>query len=125
MIHVLHLISSFGLGGGSEPNLLRVVRRMDKLRFRNTIVTMTEGVGYEGLRSELERDNIRVYSLAMRRGVANPLRAARLLKDRQKHPAEYPTNVDVSCRFARHFGWAAGTGPHNCLEYSVLITQCF
>jgi glycosyltransferase involved in cell wall biosynthesis len=80
MIHVLHLISSFGLGGGSEPNLLRVVRRMDKLRFRNTIVTMTEGVGYEGLRSELERDNIRVYSLAMRRGVANPLRAARLLK---------------------------------------------
>ena len=79
MIHVLHLISSFGLGGGSEPNLLRVVRQMDKSRFRNTVVTMTEGVGYERLRSELERDNIKVYSLAMRRGVPNPLCAARLL----------------------------------------------
>src|SRR6266851_3328295 len=79
MIHVLHLISSFGLGGGSEPNLVRVVRQMDKSRFRNTIVTMTEAVDYQRLRLELEREDIKVYSLAMRRGVPNPLSAARLL----------------------------------------------
>ena len=42
MINVLHLTSSFGLSGGAETNLLRLVCHMDRSRFRNTVVTMTD-----------------------------------------------------------------------------------
>jgi glycosyltransferase involved in cell wall biosynthesis len=80
MITVLHLTSSFGLGGGAEINLSRLVCRMDRSRFRNVVVTMTEGVGYSSLQAALVRANVPVYSLGMRRGVPNPLGATRLLR---------------------------------------------
>ena len=80
MISVLHLTSSFGLGGGAETNLLRLVCHMDRSRFRNAIVTMTDGIGHDLLRSRLAHVNVPVYSLGMRRGVPNPLAAARLLR---------------------------------------------
>ena len=80
MITVLHLTSSFGLGGGAEINLSRLVCRMDRSRFRNVVVTMTEGVGYNSLQAALVRANVPVYSLGMRRGVPNRLGATRLLR---------------------------------------------
>src|SRR6266851_331743 len=49
MISVLHLTSSFGLGGGAETNLLRLVCHMDQSRFCNTVVTMTDGISYDFL----------------------------------------------------------------------------
>lgn len=42
MTSVLHLTSSFGLSGGAETNLLRLVCHMDRSRFRNTVVTMID-----------------------------------------------------------------------------------
>ncbi len=71
MIKILHLTSSFGLGGGAEANLLRLVSNMDRARFRNTIVTMTEGVQHESLFTDLTRSGISVHSLKMCRGIPN------------------------------------------------------
>jgi hypothetical protein len=82
MINVLHLTSSFGLVGGAENNLLRLVCHMDRSRFRNTIVTMTDLIPTKDpglLESQLARASVSLYSLGMRRGMPNPLAAARLL----------------------------------------------
>jgi glycosyltransferase involved in cell wall biosynthesis len=79
MIKVLHLTSSFSLSGGAEANLLRLVSHMDRDRFCNMIVTMTEGVNYDLLRERLPAESgVAVNSLKMRRGVPNPLAAVRL-----------------------------------------------
>src|SRR5437879_2266363 len=71
MINVLHLTSSFGLGGGAEKNLLRLVCNMDRSIFRNTVVTMTDiqARDHEFLRSQLAGTNIPVYSLGMQVGL--------------------------------------------------------
>ena len=55
MINVLHLTSSFGLGGGAETNLARLVGNMESCCFRNTVVTMTDVPtrDYDLLRSRL------------------------------------------------------------------------
>jgi glycosyltransferase involved in cell wall biosynthesis len=82
MINVLHLTSSFGLGG-AETNLLRLVCHMDRSRFRNTIVTMTDLVPQRDpglLQSRLAKVEVPVYSLGMRRGVPSPLAAARFFR---------------------------------------------
>ena len=71
MINVLHLTSSFGLGGGAEKNLLRLVCNMDRSAFHNTVVTMTDIIAdrdYECLRAQLSGTEVPVYSLGMRPG---------------------------------------------------------
>ena len=80
MIKVLHLTSSFSLSGGAEADLSRLVSHMDPSRFSNTIVTMTEGISYDLLRERLAESGVTVYSLRMRRGVANPFAAIRLFQ---------------------------------------------
>ncbi len=80
MIEIIHLTSSFGLGGGAEANLLRLVSNMDRARFRNTIVTMTEGVQHKRLFADLARSGISVHSLKMRRGIPNLAATIRLFK---------------------------------------------
>jgi glycosyltransferase involved in cell wall biosynthesis len=80
MIKVLHLTSSFSLSGGAEADLSRLVSHMDPSRFSNTIVTMTEGVGYDLVRERLAKSGVTVYSLGMRRGVANPFAGVRLFQ---------------------------------------------
>jgi len=80
MIKVLHLTSSFGLVGGAEADLSRLASHMDPGRFRNTIVTMTEGAHYDLVRERLAESGVTVYSLGMRRGVANPFAAVRLFQ---------------------------------------------
>lgn len=77
---VLHLTSSFGLGGGAEANLVRLVSHMDGSRFRSAVVTMTEGVGHQSLAKMLENSGVAFFSLKMRRGVPSAAAAARLLK---------------------------------------------
>jgi glycosyltransferase involved in cell wall biosynthesis len=79
MIKVLHFTSSFGLSGGAEANLLRLVSHMDRDRFCNMIVTMTEGVNFDLVRERLSAEfGVAVDSLRMRRGVPNPLAVVRL-----------------------------------------------
>jgi len=83
MINVLHLTSSFGLSGGAETNLLRLVCNMDRTRFRNTVVTMTNVIPQRDpglLQSRLVKAEVPVYSLGMRRGVPSPLAAARFFR---------------------------------------------
>jgi glycosyltransferase involved in cell wall biosynthesis len=83
MINVLHLTSSFGLGGGAEKNLLRLVCHMDRSAFHNTVVTMTDIIAdrdYERLRSQLAGTEVPVYSLGMRRGRPTVAGTARLFR---------------------------------------------
>jgi glycosyltransferase involved in cell wall biosynthesis len=80
MIKVLHLTSSFSLSGGAEADLSRLVSHMDSNRFRNTIVTMTEGVNYNQMCDRLAESGVTVYSLGMRNGVPNPFAAIRLFQ---------------------------------------------
>src|ERR1700730_54378 len=83
MINILHLTSSFGLVGGAESNLLRLVCHMARSRFRNTVITMTDLIPATDpglLESQLARAGVSFYSLGMRRGMPNPLAAARLLR---------------------------------------------
>jgi glycosyltransferase involved in cell wall biosynthesis len=76
MTRVLHLITSFGLGG-AETNLFRLVSHMDCSRFSNTVVTMTDA---RLLSSRLAEANVPFHSLGMSRGVPNPLAATRLFR---------------------------------------------
>src|SRR5260370_35185570 len=80
MIKVLHLTSSFSLSGGAEADLSRLVSHMDPNRFRNTIVTMTEGVNYDQMCDRLAESGVTVYSLGMRNRVPNPFAAVRLFQ---------------------------------------------
>ncbi len=80
MISVLHLTSSFGLGGGAETNLVRLVGHMDRSRLHNVVVTMTDGIGHDLLRSRLARADVPIYSLGMRRGVPNLSAVVRLVR---------------------------------------------
>jgi hypothetical protein len=80
MIRVLHLITSFGLGG-AEVNLWRLVCNMDKSRFSNTVVTMVPMRPETGiLRPTPEDAEIPFHALEMRRGIANPFSAAHLFR---------------------------------------------
>jgi glycosyltransferase involved in cell wall biosynthesis len=85
MINVLHLTASFGLSvGGAETNLLRLVCHMDRSRFRNTVVTMTDLIPQQRvpglLQSRLAKAEIPLRSLGMRRGVPSPLAATRFFR---------------------------------------------
>lgn len=83
MIDVVHLTASFGLSGGAETNLLRLVCHMDRSRFRNTVVTMTDLIPQRVpglLQSRLAEAEVPVYSLGMRRGVPSPLAAIRFFR---------------------------------------------
>jgi len=90
MINVMHLTSSFGQSGGTEVNLLRLVCHMEKPRFCNSIVTMTEVIEPSDpdlLNSRLAKAEVSVLSLGMRPGIPNPLAAARLFRIiKQKRP---------------------------------------
>ena len=90
MINVMHLTSSFGQSGGTEANLLRLVCHMEKSRFCNCIVTMTEMIPLSDpdlLNSQLAEAEVSVHSLGMRFGIPNPLAATRLLHIiKQKRP---------------------------------------
>ena len=83
MINVMHLTSSFGQSGGTEVNLLRLVCHMEKSRFCNSIVTMTEVIAPNDpdlLNSRLAEAEVSLDSLGMRPGIPNPLAVARLLR---------------------------------------------
>ena len=82
MISVLHLTSSFGLGGGAETNLARLVCNMESSRFRDTVVTMTDVPtrDYDLLALRLGAVGVGMHSLGMRSGVPDPLGAARLYR---------------------------------------------
>lgn len=100
MINVLHLTASFGLSGGAETNLLRLVCHMDRSRFRNTVVTMTDltlqrvaGL----LQSQLAKAGVPVYSLGYAARSAQSVGCRPLLSHRQESSSPYYADLDVSC----------------------------
>jgi glycosyltransferase involved in cell wall biosynthesis len=81
MIKIVHLITSFGLGG-SETNLWQLVCHMDNSRFSNTIVTMTDVAMLDRsvMQPRLHEAGVPFYSLAMRRGVPSLRAVTQLLR---------------------------------------------
>src|SRR5262249_39182391 len=76
VIRILHLITTFGLGG-AEGNLAQLVGSMDRFRFANSVVVM----GPIPQRApSIPNGRIPLHSLGMRLGVPNPLAAVRLLR---------------------------------------------
>jgi glycosyltransferase involved in cell wall biosynthesis len=76
VIRVLHLITSFGLGG-AETTLAQLVGRMDRSRFANSVVVMLR---LPALRPRVAMQKIPLHCLEMRPGVPNPVAAARFLR---------------------------------------------
>jgi len=82
VISIIHLITGLQTGG-AERMLARLVAGMDRDRFENTVVSMTE-LGAIG--EELAGTGTPTISLGMRRGIANPLgllHLIRLLRERR------------------------------------------
>ncbi|MGQ9368591.1 glycosyltransferase [Azospirillum sp. ST 5-10] len=84
MITVAHLITGLQTGG-AETMLAKLVRTMDRRRFRNVVIAMTGG---GSVASELANSGVPILSLQMRRGAADPRGLARLvhlLRDERPH----------------------------------------
>lgn len=76
MIRILHLITTFGLGG-AEGNLAQLVGRMDRGRFANSVVVMGP---IPARAPSIPVQDVPLHSLRMREGIPNPVAAARLLR---------------------------------------------
>lgn len=67
MIRILHLITTFGLGG-AEGNLARIVSHMDRTRFLNHVVVMRRSPQFH---TEFAAKTVPFQCLGMRSGVPN------------------------------------------------------
>jgi len=76
VIKILHLISDLSIGG-AEMTLYKLVSRMDRARFANVVVSMTDR---GALGKRIEALGIPVLTLWLRRGVINPLGLLRLCR---------------------------------------------
>jgi glycosyltransferase involved in cell wall biosynthesis len=76
VIKVVHIITGLD-ADGAETVLYRVTSRMDRARFRNEVISLTE----RGPMAErLEASGVPVRALEMRRGSVNPLEVLRLAR---------------------------------------------
>ena len=75
-IKILHLITDLATGG-AEVMLYKVLSRLDRSQFRNTVVSMTDrGV----LGEPIGALQVPVFTLGLRRGIPNPVGLFRLLR---------------------------------------------
>ena len=75
-IKILHLITDLATGG-AEIMLHKVLSRLDRSQFLNTVVSMTDG---GNLGEQIEALQIPVFTLGLRRGIPNPLAVMRLVR---------------------------------------------
>lgn len=75
MIKIVHLITGL-LTGGTEMWLYNLVTRMDKRRYENIVISITEGGPVAKL---LEEAGVKVVSLGLKRGRVNPSAVFRLV----------------------------------------------
>lgn len=73
-VRILHLITDLHIGG-AENMVAKLVGAMDRERFENIVVSMTDG---GALWPVIEQADVKVRSLNMRRGVPNPIAVLRL-----------------------------------------------
>ena len=78
---ILHLISTLDTGG-AEIFLLRLVSGMDKTKFKNIIVSMTD-IGPVG--KSMEDNGISIHALCMKKGIPDPGGVIRLFKLIRQH----------------------------------------
>ena len=76
MISIVHVITGLDTGG-AEAALSRIVPRLDRGRFSNAVVSLTD-VGARG--ADLARAGIPVVAIGMRRGVPTPTHVWRLAR---------------------------------------------
>ena len=76
MIKIVHLITDLATGG-AEIMLHKVLSRLDRSRFRNTVVSMTDR---GSLGEQIEALDVPLFTLGLRRGIPNPLALFRLLR---------------------------------------------
>ncbi len=76
MIKIMHIITDLSTGG-AERMLDKLLCRMDRSRFQNVVVSMTN-LGTLGER--IKSSGISVFTLGMRLGVPNPIGLGRLLR---------------------------------------------
>lgn len=75
-LRVTHVITGLGTGG-AEHSLLKLVRGMDRGRFRNAVVALTPP---GALAPAIEAAGVSVRSLGMRRGLPSPAALLRLVR---------------------------------------------
>lgn len=73
-VRILHLITDLHIGG-AENTVAKLVGAMDRERFENIVVSMTNG---GALWPVIEQADVKVRSLSMRRGVPNPIAVLQL-----------------------------------------------
>ena len=74
IIKVMHIITDLGLGG-AETMLYRLLSKIDSVRFKNEVISMTDlGGNAENIRAA----GVPVRALGMKRGIPNPFPAVRL-----------------------------------------------
>jgi glycosyltransferase involved in cell wall biosynthesis len=74
VIKVAHIITGLD-ADGAETVLHRITSRMDPVRFQNEVISLT---GLGPMAERLQSSGVKVRSLGMRRGSANPLHVLRL-----------------------------------------------
>lgn len=76
LIKIIHLITDLDIGG-AEAMLHKLLLNMDRTKFENVVISMMDK-GFFGL--ELEKEDIKVFELCMRRGKPDLLKINKLIK---------------------------------------------
>ena len=76
-IKVVHIINSFGDGGGAEAMLYSLLTHTDRERFEPMVVSLTDSLS---LAERVEALGIPVRAIGMRRGVPDPRGVVRLVR---------------------------------------------
>jgi len=76
MIKIMHLITDLAIGG-AEVMLYKVLSRLDRSQFQNSVVSMTDR---GSLGDKIEALQVPVFTLGLRRGIPDPRALYRLLR---------------------------------------------
>ena len=76
MIRIVHVISDLDTGG-AEVMLAKLVRAMDRDRFSNTVISLTDR---GQLSEQIESSGVAVHTLGMKRGRPDILALPRLIR---------------------------------------------
>lgn len=105
MIKIVHLITDL-LTGGAEMMLFKLVSNMDRSKFENIVVSMTDT---EPFAKYMKAAGIPVYSLSMRRGIPDPMGFFKLIKILKR---EKPAILQTWLYHADLLGLVAGKFSH-------------
>src|SRR5437867_267253 len=76
MIRIVHVISDLDTGG-AEVMLAKLIGGMDRTRFTNTVISLTDG---DQLGEQIESSGVAVHTLGMKRGRPDIFALPRLIR---------------------------------------------